>query len=648
MCGIAGIIGTEQLVQKPLLKKIAASLAHRGPDDEGIEIVPVGDGGRVVGLVHRRLAIIDLSPAGHQPMRDETTDNWIVFNGEIYNFKAVKIELEKKGHAFRSQSDTEVILKAYAEYGVKCVEKLRGMFAFALFDARAQKLFLAVDRFGIKPLYYFKSENLFAFSSEVKALLASEIVPRKVNFEAVQSFLAFGAVQAPLTIVKGVQAMLPAQYLVYEMESGKVESGAYWSPGSVHNSPQPPFNLRGGDSSSVPPLRLRGGQEGLREVLEDTVRHHFVSDVPVGLFLSGGVDSSALAILAHRVAGKTLDSFSVTFEEEEYAEGHYARMIGEKFCARHHELKVGDSDLEKLLPAALDAQDQPTIDGVNAYVISKAVRDVGIKVVLSGQGGDEVFGGYPTFRRIPRMVRWWKMLHLLPRWKRAMLARIIGEGSVARSKLAQYLMSDGEVSTFYGIARQLFSQDAVATIVIPDRGRGSTIDQGIVDFRFRGNDIAGVDMFNKIFLLELRGYLANMLLRDGDVMSMAHGLEVRVPYLDHVLVEQVMFIPEREKMARNIPKSLLLNTVRDEMPCEIWARKKMGFTFPWELWLRGRLRGQVDAVFNDVQAAHAVGLNIRACQNVWRQFLERRGGITWSRMWGLYVLLRWSRVHLLV
>lgn len=613
MCGIAGVIGNREVVTDGKLKTLAPALAHRGPDDEGIEVVPVGDArDKVVGLVHRRLSIIDLSPSGHQPMKDEATGNWITYNGEIYNYRELRRELEAQGHRFRSQSDTEVILKSYTQYRVECVKHLRGMFAFALFEARAQKLFLAVDRFGIKPLYTYHADGVFAFASEIKALLGAGIVPREIDPEGVASFLSFGAVQAPTTIIKGVEAILPAQYQVYEVESGKVEKGFYWSP-RPHSDDRP-----------------------FTAVIEDTVRHHLVSDVPVALFLSGGVDSSALAILVNRVADRALDSFSVTFEEKEYAEGRYARLMGEKFCARHHELKVNDADLEQSLPAALDAQDQPTIDGVNAYVISKAVHDAGIKVVLSGQGGDEVFGGYPTFRRIPKMVQWWKLVRFMPKWKRKILARMIGEGSVARSKLAQYLVSDGRVETFYEIARQLFNGEDIRRLGLRLTGGRAS----------RHDELANADLFSQVSLLELRGYLANMLLRDGDVMSMAHGLEVRVPYLDHLLVEHVMSIEARMKVAYGIPKPLLLNTVREEMPREIWARKKMGFTFPWEVWLRGRLRSQVEETLHDVRAAEVMGLNLNECQEPWRQFLDHQGGVTWSRVWALYVLIQWARARI--
>src|SRR3989338_110472 len=315
MCGIAGIIGSRDVADRQHLEVLTRSLAHRGPDDEGVEVVPI-DAEHSVGFAHRRLSIIDLSPNGHQPMRDPDTNNWITFNGEIYNYCALREELRERGHHFRSESDTEVILKAYAEYGTACLEKLRGMFAFGLWDATAQKLFLAVDRFGIKPLYYWHSGSTFLFASEVRALLATERIPKVVNRRALDSFFAFGAVQAPYTMIQGALALLPAHMAVYDPERGTCDVASYWAP---------PRDTETSDIGAA---------------LEDAVRSHLVSDVPVGLFLSGGIDSSALAVLANRVCGgKELESFSVGFSERAFSESHIARLVGEQFCKTHHELR---------------------------------------------------------------------------------------------------------------------------------------------------------------------------------------------------------------------------------------------------------------------------------------------------------------------
>lgn len=626
MCGIAGIIASKDIVHGQLLKTIASSLAHRGPDDEGIEIIPLHGSGHVAGLVQRRLSVIDLSSAGHQPMHDPETGNWIVFNGEIYNFKELRHELEAKGHQFKSHSDTEVILKAYAAYGESCVEKLRGMFAFGLFDTGKQKLFLAVDRFGIKPLYVYHSGETFAFSSEVKAFLHTEIAPRIIEPLAVESYLAYGAVQAPLTIIKGVQAILPAQILLYDCRSHTVHKKTYWKPEARFGDDKVPF----------------------KETLLDSVQHHLIADVPMALFLSGGVDSSSLAILVNEVAGRTLDSFSVTFGEKEYAEGHYARLIGEQFCGHHYDIKLSDTDLHQLLPQALDAMDQPTVDGINVYVISKAVHDKGIKVVLSGQGGDEVFGGYSTFKRIPHIQNIYNVLHYLavpPYYHIAKFLRLLeqmrGRSRYIESKLSQLCVSERTPLSTYLILRQLFGPHARAHLLThPPSGH---LFNGLpLEVVQELNNISQLlDTFSTISLFELRLYLANTLLRDGDVMSMAHGLEVRVPYLDHMLVERVMSTPLQNKIDPKLPKSLLLQQVINKIPQQIYARPKMGFAFPWEIWLRGNLRGEIEKIFYGSRANEIAGLRKDVYQTLWKEFLARKKGITWARIWALYVLLWW-------
>ncbi len=623
MCGIAGIIGTREDVTRERLQSLASSLAHRGPDDEGIEVL-AQMGERVVGFVHRRLAIIDLSPSGHQPMRDPETGNWITFNGEIYNYRELRKSLAAAGAAFRTGSDTEVILKAYARYGRACVNHLDGMFAFALWDAAAQRLLLAVDRVGVKPLYWLHdTAGRFAFASEVRSFLASGLAPKRIDHAAVMSYLAFGSVQAPRTILAGVSQLLPAHTLVFEARTGEVSVERYWSP-SQRSVPSSPAEIA--------------------SVLASAVARHLVSDVPVGLFLSGGVDSSALAVLAHHVgAGESLESFTVTFPEAPYAEGAYARQVGERYCHRHHELVIRDADLAAELPAALAAQDQPSIDGANVFIISRAVRAAGVKVILSGQGGDEVFGGYPTFRRIPRMVAAHRMVAALPRSVRhgiAWGARTWASAAPITAKLAAYLTSSGDAMVCYAITRQLFHPDVREHLL-----SGSTSGSGGAWSTKTGvaEELKGLDAARTVSLLELRGYLANTLLRDSDVMSMAHGLEVRVPYLDRALVEAVFRAPASAFSDAASPKPLLLRAVQAELPRAVYNRPKMGFTFPWEVWLRGQLRPQVDELLRSFPAENALGINVRACRQLWDMFWHHRGGVTWARPWALHTLMSWAR-----
>lgn len=639
MCGIAGILGSGRTVRRPILEKIANSLEHRGPDNKGIETISVDQSqDRILGLVHRRLSIIDLSEAAHQPMHDPETGNWIVFNGEIYNYREIREVLVGDGHRFKTNSDTEVILTSYAKWGEDCLSKLRGMFAFALWCAREKKLFLAIDRVGIKPLYFCKGESgAFVFSSEVRALLHSGVVEREIEPLAIDSFLSYGAIQAPLTMIKGVYSLRPAHYLTYSQRSGDIDVTQYWTPKVG--------TLSGTDSNSH-----RHAREYFESVLKEAVRHHLVSDVPLGIFLSGGIDSSALAILVSQLGGGNgLESFTVTFPESSYSEGKYSRLVADKFSADHHEIELSESDLQGILPQAMEAMDQPTVDGINVYILSKAVHEKGFKAVLSGQGSDELFGGYNTFRRIPLLKRFVRCTQTclgnnqrsgLADW----LSRLL-QHSTFGSKLFQCMGSNGHLLDLYLISRQLFNPHTKNHLIDTEESvlRNGTLGE-TADWLV--SEIKGLDTFSGISLLEMRCYLANMLLRDGDMMSMAHGLEIRVPFLDHKLIECVFSMPSDTKLHNRLPKPLLVHSVIDQMPKEIYQRSKMGFTFPWEIWLRNQLRYQVDDLLHETPDSNQMGLNMEECRKLWKRFLCNKSGMTWSRAWALYILLFWVRKNI--
>ena len=635
MCGFAGILGKSARVDKDTLATMAASLAHRGPDDEGIEVLPLaGQEDLSLGLVHRRLSIIDLSAAGHQPMTDEQTGNRIIYNGEIYNHLEIRRELQQSGCAFRSHSDTEVILKAYSRYGIQCLDRLRGMFALAIWDAQNEQLFLAVDRFGIKPLYVCEADGLFLFSSELRTLLRSRLIRTEIEPLAVESFLAYGAVQAPLTMVKNVHAMLPAQAMIYGVKSRSARRFTYWQPvRPISQSPERPRDVVG----------------RMREILADSVAEHLISDVPVGLFLSGGIDSSAIVALANGRRDDSLQSFSVSFSENEFSEQKYSDLVAKRYCRNHTRIRITDDDLAGLLPEALRAMDQPTIDGINVYTISRAVRQTGMKVVLSGQGGDEIFGGYPCFRLVPKILAVQSALACFPRALKSAMGDLVDMLLRQRwvgSKMAQLVRSDPDMLTSYLAFRQLFSARSRNHLLRSRPTAGAVHGVPAQVAEDLATEIAGMDSFSCLSALEMRLFMANTLLRDGDFMSMAHSLEIRVPFLDHRIAEFVFAADPGVKSTRGIPKPLLVHAVRDLLPEEVWRRSKMGFMFPWDLWLRHKLRAPIDRMLADFPEDNALGLHMANCRSMWQRFLHGAPGVTWARAWAMYVLLSWYKQNM--
>ena len=598
MCSIAGICGGSA----DAVVRMNRAQRHRGPDDQGI--VKIGP----VVLGNTRLAIIDTSTAGHQPMQDPASGNCITYNGEIYNFKELRREI---GGEWVSGTDTEVVLRGYSKWGVDLFRKLRGMFALALWDNQKQQLLLARDPLGIKPLYYYATKDQFVFASELRALLASGLVPRRVDPTGVDSYLAYGSVAAPLTIVDGIKQLLPGHYL------------------------QVSANDRSDVEFAVPEREAVAGNRDdavarMRAELEESVRLHLVSDVPLGVFLSGGMDSSALVALMSRISDQRPQTFSVVFDESTFSEAPFSRAVAERFQTNHHEIRLTENQLIEMLPAAIAAIDQPTMDGINTFVVSKAVKNAGITVALSGLGGDELFAGYPSFRRAVRLA---SMPHASKRVLHAAsgIGRIAVNGSVQRQKFWQLANSEGTAADVYHISRQLFST-ATATRIT---GRESNC-RGGPPWPPHSPDIV-----NAISQLELNGYMTNTLLRDTDAMSMAHSLEVRVPFVDSKVVNYVLSLPGDWKLRNGSAKPLLADALGDLLPRDFLARPKMGFTLPFEKWLQQNLRHEVSSVLEDAGPI----LNPKAVKKIWRDFLEKPRAVGWSRPWSLYVLAKWCETN---
>jgi asparagine synthase (glutamine-hydrolysing) len=633
MCGIAGIFQLHGLTtpeEVGAVRRMMAAQVHRGPDADGVHY------DRQVVLGHRRLAIIDLSSAARQPMSNEDATVWIAYNGEIYNHRELRSELITRGHIFTSQTDTEVIIHGYEEWGIEgLLERLRGMFAFALYDARPigasgvspkdpttdltnSRLILARDRFGIKPLYYQPSSgDVVVFASEVKALLRSGRVSNEPELDALSGFLLLGSVPSPLTTVQGVRCLPPGHFLVVDHRGMALHR--YWdvgfAPGDEH--------LSNGETVTA----------ALRARLEDTVARHLVSDVPLGIFLSGGVDSAALTALASRAEHSALRTLTVVFEEKEFSEAQQARQMAARFRAEHREVLVTSADFMRELPRIFAAMDQPTNDGVNTYFVSKAARQSGLTVVLSGLGGDEVFWGYRHYhwlagRNSP--VQW---VYQLPSFMRQALVQSAAaygrfRGQERWMRFAS-LGRPGPCEGLYSLIRGFFAPQQVAQLLGLDR---SELHQSIAKCYENVQSPAtnGSGYGSGVNYIEIKRYLHDQLLRDADTFSMAHSIEVRVPYLDHTIVEYAAHLPSELKLARHLNKPLLIDAVGEPSLTEVARAKKKGFTFPFGKWMRQH----ADAL-EDI-ALGADVLDREEVHRLWQSF--RAGRLHWSRAWALVVL----------
>ncbi len=632
MCGIVGIVGRRKPVSAEILERATRSLAHRGPDDSGAIIVrPTAPEPVEIGLGNRRLAILDLSPLGHQPMHDPATGNWIVFNGEIYNFLQVRKELEGEGLIFSSNSDTEVLLKAYGRWGEGCLDRLRGMFAFAIWDAPRQRLFLARDPIGIKPLYYYFSDQYFLFASELRTLLGTGLIPRRLDSAGLLNYLAFGSVYDPNTLIEGISALLPGHYLIWQ--NGKQETHRYWDLVSEE----------GRAIANVAEKPKYSALNEIRGLLLDSVRLHLVSDVPVGVFLSGGIDSSSLVALLTEM-GVRPHTFSLVFREPDYSEAGYSREIAREFGTEHQEVCVAQGDALEQLPGALRAMDQPTIDGVNTYIVSHHAQAAGMKVVLSGLGGDEMFAGYSNFRSVPRMerfARYWRHVPGLLRSATTSAVSWTGDSDQSR-KLAALLRNPDEIVPCF-LARMLFTPEQVRHLL--PAANEDVLGRAKAPLMAMFERSRPLDPVNRVSYLETRGYMANTLLRDADVMSMAHSLELRVPLLDPQLAVYLQTVPGAWKTNNRMPKPLLVGTLERKLPDAMVYRRKQGFTFPFEHWLKDEMRVTVAATLKMKHESYLSSiLEVPAVQSVWMDFLA--GRTSWSRPWSLYVLSQWCDAHL--
>jgi asparagine synthase (glutamine-hydrolysing) len=597
---------------------------------------------------HRRLAIIDLSAAGAQPMVDAASGCAVTFNGEIYNFRELRRELATLGEQFHSTSDTEVVLKAYKHWGLSVIPRLRGIFALAIWDPRSRSVHLVRDHLGIKPLYWTRvrhsplGKDVVLFASEVRGLLASGVVARRLDPGSVASYLSQGFVVGPTTIVAGIQ-LLPAATIL-SIAPGTTDDA------NIHTL-QCYWRL---PSSEV----RRTSEEELREELANTVRMQLVSDAPLGIFLSGGVDSSAVAALASEAQPGAVHTFTIGFDEATLDESQYAARVAAAIGSRHTGVTLREEDFLRQLPDALTAIDQPTFDALNTYFVSRAARDAGMTVALAGTGGDELFGGYPTFVELPKMLRagawvprvlggaidgayragaalYWNLLRETPpqtRW----------------GKIADVASAGHDLLSLYQTSYALFTREAQARLAAA-RVQAA---QGAQDFglaievaRAWRARAQGSEILHAISLLELSSFIGERLLRDTDAASMAVSLEVRVPLLDWALCEKVAGLDPARRFSPLGQKRLLRGLALAQLDPALFARPKSGFVLPIGAWARRRLQPEMERLLSDTALVTRVGLRPTSVRTLWTSYVAGRPGLYWSRVWSIYALLSWCQNH---
>jgi asparagine synthase (glutamine-hydrolysing) len=624
MCGICGKLNfnRDAVVSEGLLKAMADSITHRGPDDEGYYV------SGQIGLGFRRLSIIDLS-GGHQPLCNEDGTVWIVFNGEIYNFKELRQLLQSKGHTFRTQTDTEVIVHLYEEYGDACVEKLRGMFAFAVWDQKQRRLLLARDRIGIKPLYYGTTGHSLVFGSEIKAILADPEIEREVLPSTVDRFLTFDYVAGEETLLKNIYKLAPG--FIMTVQEGKLEIKQYWD-----------LNFSAGQTT------LKQAEEQLLALLEESVDLHMISDVPVGFLLSGGVDSTAMLSLATRKGDQSVSSFTVGFSNSNVVdERPFARMAAQKYGSKHHEITIDSKEFTDFIPRYVWHMEEPVCEppAVALYYVSKLAREY-VKVLISGEGGDEAFAGYQTYRsllwieRIKRVTKGFSrtfsgtmsLLHKLSGWNR--LGQIL---PVLNIPLESYYYSrtSNPFRFFNAHYRETYSPDFARTI-----SKEYSLLPVTNLLRKQHSD----DLLSKMLYVDSKTWLPDDLLIKADKMTMANSIELRVPLLDHKILEFAATLPSNFKVRGAETKYIVKRCLSQQIPSEIINRKKVGFPVPYESWLRTDLRLWVRDILMDRQTLSRGYFRKQAIEKLLQENVE--SGMHTKELFSLSILELWHREFL--
>ena len=637
MGAIAGAIGFVGIEIERAVHTMVDAMGHRGGG--GTSVASFGANGDAMGAILGAACSQAIGPeeGSKQPIVDSRTGTGLVYNGSVYNYRELRGELERSGETFRSTSDTEVVAKACAAWGHDFLERLEGMFALAAWEPQHRIVLLARDRFGLKPLYWGEhaassGRRTVLFASEIRALLRTDLFPRRIDPVSLEAYAWNGSVMSPRSIVQGIHCLQPGKCVTVSADSGDAHERRYWFLG----------DYEGG----------RGGSKEIGDALRQAVERQLRSDVPVGLFLSGGMDSSAIVALASQLSEGPVRTFNVGFEEAELDESPYARAVAKALGTDHTEIRITQKDFEDSLEASLDSLDQPSFDGLNTFLVSRAVRAAGVRVALGGTGGDDLFGGNRTFLEIPFVAKWGRRLAPVPKPMLRSLAHVVtrlktGRGTVPAQtrwgKLSDVLASRGDLFDLYQLTYALFTPEFIAQLLtgppsqqlragVP-RAYAEEIDAAVA----RNPELYAIS------IMELVLFLGEKLLRDLDSASSSVGLEVRVPFLDDALIEVWRgSSPETayEPVGR---KKVLLDTALSRLDPRLFDRPKAGFVLPLDRWCRDKLGDTVEKTLTDADHCRFVGLNPETTKKLWMAFQRADSGLYWSRIWSIFVYLRLCR-----
>ncbi len=646
MCGICGKISCgSDPIKESLMTNMCSSLAYRGPDDRGTytNTGAFGNGGQVhLGLGHQRLSIIDLSAAGHQPMSNEDGTLWVTFNGEIYNFKEIRAALKKNGHVFRSDTDTEVLIHLYEEEGLEAINQFNGMFSFAIWDNGKNRLWLGRDRIGIKPLVYFWDGNHFIFASEIKALLADPNIPKEIDYEALFLYLTFNYIPAPYTIFKGIKKLEPGHYLV--IENANLRITKYWDA-PRENDPEIK-NLSFKDQEKL-------YKENLYELLDQSVQARMIADVPLGAFLSGGIDSSIIVALMSRHADKPVKTFSIGYKDDNvYDETGYAREVADLYNTDHHEFKLSYKDMLEALPNIISSFDEPFADSsaIPTYIVSKETRKH-VTVALSGDGGDELFAGYRSYLA----EYWFAKYMMVPRlFREGLLEKIITALPDSRDtrgleyirRMKKFIKgTKGSFPERVLALKEVFPKDVRQKILLEAPNDKSLNDPALKWVERLLNYYQG-DRLNSILYSDLKDSLPGDMLTKVDWMSMKNSLEVRTPFLDHRVVEMAFQMPGSLKIKNGKTKYILKETFKDLLPPSIYRRPKAGFEVPISRWLKNELKFLLDQYLAENRIQNQGIFDSKIIKQLVGQHLSGKTDTSWM-LWNLIVFQSWYENYFL-